>query len=128
MQVALYKGPGNFYDKLIRVVTRSKYSHCELVIRGISYSSSPRDEGVRCKHIDFKLEHWDFVDVNGDEAKALEWFSKHEGKPYDLWGAVKTTLPFVLNNKDAWFCSEAVAAMLGLEQPRKWQPKHFSRP
>lgn len=127
MKVALYKGPGNFYDKLIRIATFSKYSHCELVISNVSYSSSPRDGGVRKKYIDFKPEHWDFVEVEGNPARALTVFNLYNGAKYDLWGAVKTVIPFFRNSSDKWFCSEIVALALELPNPRKWKPKDFMR-
>lgn len=61
MQLALYKAPGAWYDKLVRVA----YSHCELVIDGVCYSSSPRDNGVRSKAIDLHSGSWDLIEVSG---------------------------------------------------------------
>jgi len=126
MQLAFYKGTGTFYDKLIRLVTFSKYSHCELVINGVSYSSSPRDGGVRLKIIPFD-DQWDIIEIVGDGVKAINFFNKNVGKKYDLWGAVKTVIPFVQNNSDKWFCSELIAAMLDLPKPRKWKPSDLYR-
>ena len=48
-KIAFYKAKGNIIDKSIRLWTRSKYSHCEIVIGENWYSSSPRDKGVRAK-------------------------------------------------------------------------------
>lgn len=127
MQLALYKAPGTCSDKLIRVATFSKYSHCELVIDDVCYSSSPRDNGVRARVIDLSSGSWDLIRVSGDPDFALKWFKEHEGLPYDLWGAVKTVIPFSLNSEDKWFCSEACAAMLQLHKPRIWTPAALGR-
>jgi hypothetical protein len=72
MKVALYKGKrGGFagaFDASVRWWTRGPYSHVELVFSdGMSASASARDGGVRFKRIDFKPEHWDFIDLSVDE-------------------------------------------------------------
>lgn len=94
MQLAFYKGPptdaGHFFAHYgVCAVTFSKYSHCELVIGGLCYSSSARDGGVRSKRIDLTSGRWDVIDVGGDAARALEWFRAHEGKGYDWTGAAR---------------------------------------
>jgi len=94
MQIALYKAPGTIFDKLIRFVTRSQYSHCELVIDGLCYSSSPRDRGVRMKHIDLTEDKWDVFEIEGDKVWALDWFINNVNKPYDWVGAVLSVVPF----------------------------------
>ena len=72
MKVALYKGKrggsAGAFDASVRWWTRGPYSHVELVFSdGMSASASPRDGGVRFKRIDFKPEHWDFIDLSVDE-------------------------------------------------------------
>ena len=72
MKVALYKGKrGGFagvFDAAVRWWTRGAYSHVELVFSdGMAASSSTRDGGVRFKRIDFKPEHWDFIELKVDE-------------------------------------------------------------
>jgi len=88
MQLALYKGEGDFYDKLIRFVTNSPYSHCELVIDGLCYSSSARDGGVRMKQIYLNPDKWDLYPVTADKLWALDWFINNVGKKYDWIGAI----------------------------------------
>lgn len=112
MELAFYKGNGNFYDTLIKVVTFSKYSHVELVINGTCYTSSPRDGGVRSKIIDLNSRNWDVFPVNGDEAYAFEFFEENMGKPYDWFGAIKSVLPLFPNHGNKFYCSEAVAIAL----------------
>lgn len=127
MILAMYKGEGNFYDKLIRTVTFSEYSHCELVIDGLCYSSSPRDGGVRMKYIYLYDGKWDLLNVEADEVKAKEWFVKNAGKKYDWLGAITSILPFRFHKKDRFFCSEACAEMLGIPDAKKYTPISLAR-
>jgi hypothetical protein len=123
MKLAMYKGKGNFYDKLIRMVTFSKYSHCELVIEGICYSSSPRDRGVRMKYI-YLDENWDTFDLPDkyDPVYALNIFTKHAGKKYDWIGAITSVLPFHVHLSDRFFCSELCSDMLNIPKSKSYTP------
>lgn len=57
VRLALYKAPGDLYDRAIRAWTRSPYSHCELVLSGGRFvSSQPRNAGMRAKMIKPNLE------------------------------------------------------------------------
>jgi len=123
MKLAFYKGPGNWLDKLIRIATWSRFSHCELVVSEFSMSSSPRDGGVRIKQIDFDPTHWEFISIPGSSKIAVDWFLKHDQAPYDYLGAFKTILPFMPNSERKWFCSEAIATALVLPNARKFTPK-----
>lgn len=123
MQIALYKGSGTLFDKIIRIVTRSKYSHCELVMDGICYSSSIRDGGVRMKAILLEEDKWDVLDIDGNRAKAVTWYLSNVNKKYDWLGAITSVLPITLNFKNKFFCSEALAYMLGLPTPQKQTPE-----
>lgn len=122
MRLALYKAPGTLADKAIRLFTGSPYSHVELVINGMCCSSSIRDGGVRVKSFWLDPEKWDVIDIPGDEAKAWEWFATHAGEKYDWSGVWRFAIPFLPHRRNQWFCSEAVAAALGLVEPDLWDP------
>lgn len=124
MQIAFYKARGNFYDLLVRIATLSKYSHCELVIDGTCFSSSPRDNGVRKKKIDLNSADWDLIDLPEylDKQQAINWFNQHIGQKYDWSGAIRSASLFGKNKQNRWFCSEAIAAALLLEQASKFTP------
>lgn len=128
MKAAFYKGtrPGlaGIYNRLVRWWTISPYSHCELVFStGLSASSSFMDHGVRSKQIDFEPANWDFVDLPAElEHAAFTWFLNHQGQPYDLLGNLHFMLGPVSDEKDAWFCSESIAAALGLKEPWRYDP------
>lgn len=130
MQLLLYKGPAtdkwhNLSHKLTCWFTGSAYSHVELTIDGTSYSASARDGGVRGKVIDLSTGRWDVVQLPTDamaEIDALEWFSEHMGQAYDYAGVARFVVPFLPQLSKQWFCSEAVAAALGLPEPADWTP------
>lgn len=104
-------------DSMIRCVTRSPYSHCEIAIQKDSgqfecYSSSPRDGGVRVKTMRLPKDRWDLVclDIKPDNLK--QFYKQHQHKGYDLFGAL--FFYFGWHNKRRFFCSEFCAQALGL--------------
>lgn len=124
VKVAFYKGREAFLDKLVQWWTNSPYSHCEIVVDEISYSSSPRDGGVRPRGIIFNPEHWDFLTLTQADAQSIvAWFQAHRGAKYDWLGLLGFVLPHPINSPDRWFCSEACAAALGLALPWTLTPQ-----
>lgn len=127
-RIALYKGtrPGiaGVYNRLVRLVTRSPYSHCELLFSdGIAASASWLDGGVRFKTIAIDPAHWDVINLPDElEDAAYDWFLDHEGDAYDLFGNVHFLFGPAPEDKDAWFCSEAVAAALGFVESWRFDP------
>ena len=133
-RAAFYKSthPGlpGVYNRLVRWWTRSEYSHVELIFiegpktgRCLAASSSAMDGGVRSKVIDFDPALWDFVDLP-DQLwdQAWTWFCNHDGAAYDYLGNVPFVLSPVAGSKRKWFCSEAVAAALGIPDPGRFDP------
>jgi hypothetical protein len=128
VQLALYKGPPRYgwwdilFHYAVRLRTWSKWSHAELVINDVCWSSSGRDGGVRGKIINLNSGRWDVFDLNlTDEqaAKALTWFKSHEGEGYDWLGVLCFVLPFVKQERKRWTCFEAIGASLGIENPHR---------
>jgi len=127
MRAAFYKGtrPGiqGIYNRLVRAWTRGPYSHVELVFfDGYSASSSFLDGGVRFKKIDFDPEHWDFVEIPNGEIKARNWFIRHEGQKYDVLGIAHLVVGFIGQAQNKWYCSEAVAEALGIQDSWRFEP------
>lgn len=126
MRAAFYKstrpGVSGLYNRLVRVWERGPHSHVELVFSdGKSASASLIDDGVRFKDINFKHEHWDFIDLAGfDEVYARQWFVDHEHDPYDLWGQSRFIISPVKPSERGVWCSEAVAAALQLCEPWRY--------
>lgn len=128
LRAAFYKGTHTgllgLYNRLVRWWCRSRYSHVELVFaNGLSASSSYIDGGVRIKAIEFDPARWDFVVLPAHiEPVARDWFEAHHGQPYDLLGNLHFVLAPVADDKAKWFCSESVAAALGLPEPWRFDP------
>jgi len=85
IKLACYKGKTTLYDYLATTIL--KYSHIELVIDDVSYSSSLRDGGVRSKEINFNTKHWDifYLDVANTKRlnKFYKFFDKTKNCKYD---------------------------------------------
>lgn len=127
MKAAFYTAtrPGwqGIYNRLVRWIDCGAYSHVELIFSdGMSASSSFIDGGVRFKRIDFDPAKWEIVDVGGDEAAARAWFDAHIGEAYDVAGNARFVFGFIPQNPRKWFCSEAVAAALGLRDSWRYGP------
>ena len=97
--------------------TRSPYSHVEIVINGVCYSSSLRDGGVRAKPIDLNKPHWRVIPIDWrDEDAALRVFRRYDGEPYG-WTDLLTQHVLRLPISDpGLLCSELCALMLGLPE------------
>lgn len=125
MKLAMYKGPPTDAVHIIshyatRLWTWSDYSHGELVVDGVCYSSSGRDGGVRHKVINLNSGRWDLFDITDDESikrDALAWFDVHDGDKYDYRNIVRFVLPFVGHDENKWVCYEAIGAALGIDKP-----------
>jgi hypothetical protein len=138
LRLAMYKGPPS--DALhwighaaVCVRTWSAYSHIELVfgdsdVLGFAecWSSSSRDGGVRGKQINLASGHWDVFELPQydelDAGAALIWFKVHEGDAYDWWGNAGFVLPWRTEERDKYFCSEAVLAALAVDRPWTYHP------
>lgn len=128
-QIAFYKGPPSSKDVwhvishyAIRLWTWSRWSHAELVIDGVCYSSSRRDGGVRSKVIDLASGRWDLVDLpipEEDVSRALAWFLSHEDDKYDDRNILRFVLAPVGHSQNRWVCFESIAAALGLAGAHK---------
>jgi len=123
--VHFYKGthsgfPG-VYNRVVRWLDSGPYSHVELTFSdGMSASSSYMDRGVRFKQIIFDEDKWDFRPLPLKlESVAKNWFQTHLGRPYDLLGNIHFIDGFVRHDEDSFFCSEAIAAALGM--PDAWR-------
>ena len=120
--IALYKGTPNndlwhiVSHYLICLRTLSKYSHAELLIDDMCYSSSARDGGVRAKKIDLTSGKWDVIQVSipiEQELDAIEWFGINYGKKYDWMNILRYMIPFVHQKNNQYVCFEAIGTALG---------------
>lgn len=129
---AFYKGtrPGaaGIYSRGVRFWTKGPYSHCEAVFSdGMSASASFEDGGVRFKAISYEPARWDFIQLPAIlEAPARTWFEGHDGEGYDLMGNLHFVLGPVPDSRNRKFCSEALAAALGIADPWRFDPNDLA--
>lgn len=122
---SIHAGLPGIYNRAVRWITHSKYSHCELIFSdGVAASASYMDGGVRFKEgIDFNTDKWDFIKLPDElEAAARLWFTDHEGDEYDLKGNLHFILGAIGDSNGKEFCSEALAAALGITDPWRFSP------
>jgi hypothetical protein len=132
MKVAFYKAtrpfPKGIFNFGVRVWTGGPYSHCEAIIAEdgnghyLCASSSNEDGGVRIKWIKLNPAHWDFVEIEADVRQVHQWFLAHRGEDYDFLGLFGFVGPRGIQAQTKWFCSEAIAAALGYEEPWRYDP------
>ena len=145
--LALYKGrrdgtgwrvwAARFTDGLTRVLTRGRYSHCEIAVRlpetatgqeYACYSASIRDGGVRCKVMPLPEAKWDLIQMEStSEAheRLQRVWAETRGQGYDLRGALGIAFG-LRHNRRRWFCSEWCAAALGLPDGWRWSPNDLA--
>ena len=136
--LALYKGrrDGAWYrpgvaaarlsDWIIRTLTGSPYSHCELAVPCADgqydcYSSSIRDGGVRFKTMPLPPEKWDLIPVDVNPEQVYEALAATFAAKYDWLGATGVIARW-RHDKRKWFCSEWCAMALGLANPERFSP------
>ena len=124
-----------FTDGLTRVLTRGKYSHCEIAVRLPEtadgqkyecYSASLRDKGVRRKTMPLPSAKWDLIPLPDSVGGRLETlWAQTQGQGYDLPGAFGVVFGLPENRK-RWFCSEWVGKALGLAESWRFSPNDLA--
>lgn len=120
-----------FFDTVIRLATRGKYSHCEVAILredGLydCYSSSVRDGGVRKKTMPLPPEKWDLLAVACSEQQIIDFFEKTKTAKYDYLGAAGVVLPLT-QNRGRYFCSEwCFNAIYNSDQGWRFSPSQLA--
>lgn len=114
--------------RIIQWWTSSEYSHCELVVDGVSYSSSVMDGGVRGKVIRMAEDKWDFLELPwADSEKIKNYLRETDHHKYGWAGLVMSQL-FNMNRSGgkSQFCSQWCAAALSLPSPASYSPETLS--
>lgn len=129
VKLALYKGRGGIGNAIVRWWTGSIYSHCELVVDGLCYSSSVMDKGVRRKQIDLADGKWDLVDLPwADRDVVVEYFQDTDHHAYGWLGLITAQL-FNRNQGVAGtqFCSQWCASAAGIPNAASYSPGSLGR-
>jgi hypothetical protein len=124
------KGWQGAFNKGVQWLTKSQYSHSELCLGNpfenpvACISASGIDGGIRSKLMQLNPEHWDIVPMPWvDHYAAIHFLRAEQGCKYDYAGVLRFLLPWAVSaSKRRWFCSEAVAAMAGLDDPWRFSP------
>jgi hypothetical protein len=124
VRLALRKHDSRLSAKAVQWWTGSIYSHCELVVGGLCYSSSVMDGGVRCKAIALDPAKWDVVELPWATADEVVGYFRDTDKHRYGWPSLITSQLLNLNRpaKNAQFCSEWCAAALKLPSPSSYSP------
>ena len=136
MQLAFYKAKGSLFNALIRLKTRSPYSHVEFVFDEVknpglyeilprpagdcsgvlSYSSANQDGGVRFTRLGLTEGKWDLVNLgrlSGERLlRTLCFCEERVGMKYDWLGILGFVFPFGEHQDNDRFCSEACTELL----------------
>lgn len=127
--VLFYKAAGTWRDTLIRTLTGSIYSHCELVAPGQTgpvfdtIAASKRDgHMVRKGRIDTRTGHWDVLTYHGDPDAVWARAEALVGLPYDVGGAILSATALARHTDGHWFCSNLIAHALGFCEPWEFSP------
>ena len=124
-----------FTDGLTRILTRGRYSHCELAVRLPEtageqeyecYSASLRDGGVRMKTMPLPADKWDLIPLSDGVGERLHGlWEETQGQGYDLPGAFGVVFG-LRENRKRWFCSEWVGKALGLAESWRFSPNDLA--
>ena len=122
--IAFYKATGTWIDRLICWWTKGPFSHCELVVNGLSMTSSMRDGGVRGKRIDFSETSWTLIPVKWADTSFIQaYFMITLGEEYSVRSLI---LDQIINSQTtdekASFCSEWCATALQIPSPCIYSP------
>lgn len=123
IRIALYKRRKGWFNKAIYFMQSLRgarefrhYTHVEVVVNGIWYSSSYRSGGIRKRVILGNPKHWDFEEREAtlaQEKLIAEWFNARLKSGYDWYGiGLSQILPLDIGHPKKWFCSECVYASL----------------
>lgn len=131
-----YVGKGSFANKLIRFWTRSKISHVELYdpVTGYCYTSSLENKGVikrKRNDLDFYDRHnWIYVDVPIKNYNlVIQFFESNLFKKYDLLTILfNHVIPFKLDSRNKFICSEVVTEALKLDNYTFEKKSHLYTP
>jgi len=113
-----YQSKANWEDKLIAKYTHGSYSHCEIIIDGYMYSSSPRDGRVRKKKHIVDMNIWKYIHIDIEAKNILQFFDLTKGCRYDWLGILGFIIPFK-DRTNKWFCSEWCSNALKISEYKK---------
>lgn len=125
IRVAFRYDDKRIFARLVCLVQGGDSAHCEAAWywEGEAHkcvSASWVDGGVRGKEIVMPPEKWRIYEMPIKSDLALQWLVVNKGMPYDFLGLLGFFIRRISGIRKAWFCSEAVADMIGLPDPHRY--------
>lgn len=114
VSIVFYKGRGTIAEKLIRLWTKSPYSHCEFHRSDGLYHSNDRFSFIsRTENLETNSEDWEICEIMLP-AEIIERVERRQlrknGTSYDWIGIVfSQVFRLGLHDKKRWFCSKSNA-------------------
>ena len=101
---------------------------------GKCFSSTTRGDwnGVRFAPASEVLKHperWSYIEIEVDDERfeeAIGFASLEVDKPYDFLAILGFVIPFGVQNKAKWYCSEICSWFISLCKGERWQFKRIS--
>ena len=126
IRVCFRYGDRRLFARLVTLVQGSDTAHCEAARAWTGdvhecVSSSWLDGGVRGKTIEMPAGKWRIYEVDA-AIDPLVYLSQHDGDGYDWLGLVGFVIRRIRGFGSRRFCSEAVAEILGLRDPWRFDP------
>ncbi len=121
-RVAFRFGDRRLFARIICALRGGDSAHCEVAgawAEDGTYecvSASWLDGGVRGKRMPLPAAKWRIYELASPNSPAA-WLHSRAGAGYDLLGLLGIVFPPVGQSRQRWFCSEAVADVLGLSEP-----------
>lgn len=118
IKIVFYKGPGNFRDHLVRMWTKSPYSHSEFGRSDGFYHSNDRFSLLsRLDSLEISQNDWEMcrIVLPSEIVERLERRQiKKNGTTYDWMGILfSQVFRLGLHDRKRWFCSKSNADDLG---------------
>lgn len=133
LRIAFRVGDRRLLARVTHLWDRTDVSHCEVSVSrtqagaDLCLSASWLDGGVRCKAIALDPAKWRIYELPTafSEARARAWFAVHAGQGYDWLGLFGFLFRPLKGFRRRQFCSEACAAMLGVDEPWRFTPRQL---
>jgi hypothetical protein len=127
--IALYKGEGDFVNKVVRWWTKSDYSHAELILNDkqtwIGISPFIKARLVLRKVSNYEPSNWDFyeIDINQEQHNLIiDFYNLTKDSKYDWAGMLLSQCsPFRIKEKNKWYCSEWIMYALRISNIIDWK-------
>jgi len=125
IRIAFRYNDSRLLSRLVCFVQGGDSAHCETAWQWEHHdhrcvSASWVDGGVRAKEIHMPPEKWRIYEIPGSSQVVLAWAQANQLAPYDYLGLFGFVIRRIKGWRNAWFCSEVAAELLGLPDPHRY--------